>query len=451
MINKGFCMRILPVAKGLPLFLLAMLVLLTISCASQPKTPDGLLSFDAAMLSTKSEIEANVPRGTEIAITTISTPMESISLFLTDELSDKLGSNRQFQILARGKDLEKLGDESMFQMSGFVSDDSAVSIGQYLGAKVIIIGSFSQFANFSQLRIRAIDVETAVVLATYSPRIDNNDVILAGITKPLGNTAAAIDDIALGHLNRGKDYFAESNDEKAMEEFSKAISINPNLSEPYFFRGVLYFRTNYDVQNALADLNEAIRLNPNYARAYNSRATIAGMLARMLGELDIMFETIIADYDKAISIDPAAVNQYRNRGYVYWLQEDYRHAIEDFNTAIRLDPNDAEAYNMRGLALRDIGNVNGALSDFDTAIALNSAESHFFTNRGNLYLLQLKNYIRAIDDFNQSVALNPPNQNNYDALEGLFFAYMFSNETNKGLIIMDILMQLGWEPPEWMQ
>jgi hypothetical protein len=93
-------------------------------------------------------------------------------------------------------------------MSGLVSDESAVGIGHYLGAKIVVTGAFDRFANFSQFRIRAIDVESARILAMYSARIDNRDAILADVTQPLANTpSVAITENALARLNRGKDFF----------------------------------------------------------------------------------------------------------------------------------------------------------------------------------------------------------------------------------------------------
>jgi hypothetical protein len=64
--------------------------------------------------------------------------------------------------------------------------DELNGIGYYLGAKVVVTGTFDRFGNFSQLTIRAIKVETAKQLTLYRVRINNNDVLadVTGLWKP---------------------------------------------------------------------------------------------------------------------------------------------------------------------------------------------------------------------------------------------------------------------------
>jgi tetratricopeptide (TPR) repeat protein len=52
------------------------------------------------------------------------------------------------------------------------------------------------------------------------------------------------------------------------------------------------------------------------------------------GDLD----RAIADYDKAIELDPKYVMAYNNRGIAYGKKGDFDSAIADLNKAIELDP-----------------------------------------------------------------------------------------------------------------
>ena len=55
--------------------------------------------------------------------------------------------------------------------------------------------------------------------------------------------------------------------EGALEDYYKAISINPKNAEAYNSRGLL--RTEMrDLEGALKDLNKAISINPNFDLAY---------------------------------------------------------------------------------------------------------------------------------------------------------------------------------------
>ena len=57
----------------------------------------------------------------------------------------------------------------------------------------------------------------------------------------------------------------------AINKFDKAIEINKNYSEAYFYRGTSKLR-NYDFDSALEDYNRAIEIEPLYMEAYSNRA-----------------------------------------------------------------------------------------------------------------------------------------------------------------------------------
>jgi hypothetical protein len=55
--------------------------------------------------------------------------------------------------------------EQQFQLSGYVDDDSAVSIGKFLGAQVVVTGGVSGEGAHRRLVLKAIEVKTAGILA----------------------------------------------------------------------------------------------------------------------------------------------------------------------------------------------------------------------------------------------------------------------------------------------
>jgi len=67
------------------------------------------------------------------------------------------------------------------------------------------------------------------------------------------------------------DYFKIDNYKGAIKRYNKAISINSNYSDAYFYRGTakLY---NFDFDGAILDLDTAILLEPLYAEAIANRA-----------------------------------------------------------------------------------------------------------------------------------------------------------------------------------
>ena len=77
----------------------------------------------------------------------------------------------------------------------------------------------------------------------------------------------------------------------------------------------------------------------------------AAYRARAFGYCDLgRYEEAIADYDKAIGLDPKYAPAYNNRGNAYYDLGQYEEAIADYDRAIALNPEYADAYTNKGLA-----------------------------------------------------------------------------------------------------
>ena len=61
--------------------------------------------------------------------------------------------------------------------------------------------------------------------------------------------------------------------DKAIDDFSKAISLSPNSPEPYNGRGISYI-ANKDLDNAFADFNHAIDLDNKVAESWSNQALV---------------------------------------------------------------------------------------------------------------------------------------------------------------------------------
>ncbi|MDR0557024.1 MAG: CsgG/HfaB family protein, partial [Treponema sp.] len=68
------------------------------------------------------------------------------------------------------KSLDRIFEERKFQMSGEVDDDSAISIGKFLGANIVVTGNVSGTGSLRRLRIKALDVLTGEIVSMASER-----------------------------------------------------------------------------------------------------------------------------------------------------------------------------------------------------------------------------------------------------------------------------------------
>jgi len=112
---------------------------------------------------------------------------------------------------------------------------------------------------------------------------------------------------------------------------------------------------------AIADFNKAIELDPADAEGYYNRGTAYGAK----GEYD----KAIADFNKVIDLDPEYALAYGTRGLAYYYKGEYDKAIADYNK-VHLDAECARAYRTRGFAYTKLGEKEKAISDFEKCIEL---------------------------------------------------------------------------------
>lgn len=95
----------------------------------------------------------------------------------------------------------------------------------------------------------------------------------------------------------------------------------------------------------------------------------------------------IADYTRAIELDPKYVDAYVRRAVVKHGQGDLTGAIADYTNAIAIDPKSRIAYFNRGGARKSNGDLEGSLSDISKSIELEPKNEFGYWARGELYLL----------------------------------------------------------------
>ena len=130
----------------------------------------------------------------------------------------------------------------------------------------------------------------------------------------------------------------------------------------HYNRGVGYIQQEkYDL--ALAEFTKAININPRYADAYNNR----GNLYQQQGKPDLA----LSDYNKAININPRDAMAYLNRGILYYHQQQEPDlALSDYNKAIEINPQLALAYGFRGILYYSRQETEKAIGDFRQAAEL---------------------------------------------------------------------------------
>ena len=125
---------------------------------------------------------------------------------------------------------------------------------------------------------------------------------------------------------------------------------------------------NDDNQGAIADYTKAIEINPDDAVIYLIRGKAKHELKNYQGA--------IADYTKAIEIKSDYAGAHFNRGITKASLKDHQGAIADWTKAIEIKPDLFAAYNNRGLARQYVmGDLEGACSDWRKAAELGDEQA----------------------------------------------------------------------------
>lgn len=153
-----------------------------------------------------------------------------------------------------------------------------------------------------------------------------------------------------------------------------------------------------DLDGALEDYSRAIELNPHDATPYNDRALVK--IAK--GDLDGALE----DYDRALEISPRNIEIRDNRGVAKQKKGDLDGALADYNIAIKLYKNYARAYSHRAGIKIAKNDLDSALIDLNFAIAVNPKDAAAYNNRALIETAK-GNPNAAAADFNRATALDP--------------------------------------------
>ena len=147
-------------------------------------------------------------------------------------------------------------------------------------------------------------------------------------------------------------------EDEYFELFEDLVEFCPGNAKVYYYRGLVHeCRGDYNL--AIEDYNKALQLNPRLAHAYHKRAEVYNdhVIDRDPGYSD--YDKVISDYDNAISdyckaqqfgygyrgapglgllgINNPAIELFFERGEIYAQKSDYNSAIADMSEVIERD------------------------------------------------------------------------------------------------------------------
>ncbi len=253
-----------------------------------------------------------------------------------------------------------------------------------------------------------------------------------GVGEPRAMEDAAESSETAAEYRRRGELSADRGDyDGAIRDFTKAIEANPKDAEVYLLRGIVHNRKG-SFEDAIADYSQAVKVNPRLTGAWFALATarrdngdfegalrdyekclifesspqVRGMAERRIADLRMKLNREGLSKVSGKEIDLEGAEAYYKRGLVRYEMREIEGAIADFTRAIEIDPNYFWAYFKRGVARIRKGDLDAAIADLTKVIELNPKLAEGYMGRG-MARNRRGDVEGAIEDYEKFLKLAP--------------------------------------------
>lgn len=187
-----------------------------------------------------------------------------------------------------------------------------------------------------------------------------------------------------GYITRAKAYYMVDSTALALKDLLYVNERDTNNIQALYFLALTYFKDrNYN--NSLDNYNKALKLNPYNAICYFNRGVLYAQLES--------YEDALFDFTKVLEINTKNIYAYLNRGKTKYHLKDYRGAEEDLSEAIALHPVFTDAYMTRAAVRYELKDTVGYFMDKQIIAKLTSGDSTLFTeNIDSLYIEKITEF-----------------------------------------------------------
>jgi Tfp pilus assembly protein PilF len=120
-------------------------------------------------------------------------------------------------------------------------------------------------------------------------------------------------------------------------------------------------------------------------------------------------EEALAEFDKAITIDPHHAEALYNRGLLYQRERQHQLAVDDFSSANGLTPQRAEPLLARAISYLAMDKFKEAAADLDEAVQADPQNALAWTTRGQAYE-RLGDKDKAKASYDSALAIRPKDE-----------------------------------------
>jgi len=194
----------------------------------------------------------------------------------------------------------------------------------------------------------------------------------------------------------------------AIEYYNKSIELGGDAKD-YVGRGAAeYHLADYD--KAMQDETKALQIDPKVENVYYWRALIKEVIGDYNGSID--------DHKKSLEMGGNTGMDYEDLAADENHLKDNAKALDYINMAIAADTSLKNAFSWRGRIKYDMVDYNGAIADYTLSIKKRGNNKDDFYTKA-LAEYHIKDYADALNDINMSIQLGSTDKLTYDWKESI--------------------------------
>lgn len=215
---------------------------------------------------------------------------------------------------------------------------------------------------------------------------------------------------------------------------TSAPAVTPTLSAGEHVALGMEYSDQGELDQAVAEFEKAIELDPNDADAHRNLGTAYGEQGK--------WAESVAVYEKAVAINPDFGEAYGDMAAAYFNVGKLTEAIAAGEKGIELAPDYAMAYNNLGIVYGSQGQIDQAIALFEKGIQADPNCADCYYNLGFAYE-QVEQLDQAIAAYQEAVKADP---NYLDAYENMGTVYARQGRLEEAIVQFEIFLQLA--PPD---
>lgn len=253
------------------------------------------------------------------------------------------------------------------------------------------------------------------------------------------------------YYKTGQEFVSSGNYKDAIDQYTKAIDIQPDFSNAYLARAAAYEKLNM-LKEASEDYDRASTFLSNNTDVFYQAARLSYLLGdyqKAIEKADASillkrtnpdgyvikakslmsfgrFEEALATCNSALTLKETAENFYL-RGLINKELGRFGPAEDDLLKTVGKDPRHVNAYISLAELRLELNKIPFALSHINRAIELDPDNREAYLVRSRIYVKQM-DYPKAIDDISKNIRLNPDDEEMY-FIRGCYYQE-FTQHTN---------------------